>query len=186
MTTELHDSYFRLMTIKHSVSKIEWASNDYITQLSSTSQLSSGPSSSQLETRCGRESHIRPKGLGSLMSWGPEKMLIRCSKGSHHLAEWALGLRLSSPEERERHNADGHKFAGQNIAVMFDLQLPLTVKLHTTFSNPCNKVRGKYFVKEVFLRLYHCVCYHCVGMYPAYICIFRHESADGNITLADS
>ena len=39
LTSELHDSYFRLMTIKHSISKIEWASNDYITQLSSTSQL---------------------------------------------------------------------------------------------------------------------------------------------------
>ena len=37
VTSELHDSYFRLMTIKHSISKIEWASNDYITQLSSTS-----------------------------------------------------------------------------------------------------------------------------------------------------
>ena len=41
VTSELHDSYFRLMTIKHSISKIEWASNDYITQLSSTSQWSS-------------------------------------------------------------------------------------------------------------------------------------------------
>ena len=40
VTSELHDSYFRLMTIKHSISKIEWASNDNITQLSSTSQLS--------------------------------------------------------------------------------------------------------------------------------------------------
>ena len=39
VTSELHDSYFRLMTIKHSISKIEWASNDCITQLSSTSQL---------------------------------------------------------------------------------------------------------------------------------------------------
>ena len=37
VTSELHDSYFRLMTIKHSISKIEWASNDNITQLSSTS-----------------------------------------------------------------------------------------------------------------------------------------------------
>ena len=36
MTSELHDSYFRLMTIKYSISKIEWASNDYITQLSSS------------------------------------------------------------------------------------------------------------------------------------------------------
>ena len=39
VTCELHDSYFRLMAIKHSISKIEWASNDYITQLSSTSQM---------------------------------------------------------------------------------------------------------------------------------------------------
>ena len=39
VTSELHDIYFRLMTIKHSISKIEWASNDYIIQLSSTSQL---------------------------------------------------------------------------------------------------------------------------------------------------
>ena len=29
---ELHDSYFRLMTIKHAISKIEWALNYYITQ----------------------------------------------------------------------------------------------------------------------------------------------------------
>ena len=36
--SELHDSYFRLMTIKHSISKIEWTSNNYIIQLSSTSQ----------------------------------------------------------------------------------------------------------------------------------------------------
>ena len=40
VSSELHDSYFHLMTIKHSISKIDWASNDYITQLSSTSQLS--------------------------------------------------------------------------------------------------------------------------------------------------
>ena len=38
VTSELHDCYFRLMTIKHSISKIEWASNDYIIQLSSTRQ----------------------------------------------------------------------------------------------------------------------------------------------------
>ena len=38
VTSELHDSYFRLMTIKYSISKIEWASNDYIIELSSTSQ----------------------------------------------------------------------------------------------------------------------------------------------------
>ena len=68
--SELHDSYFRLMTIKQSISKIEWASNDYITQLSSTGQLSCGQLAVEfdgavtvgLEWRCGRESHTRPKG----------------------------------------------------------------------------------------------------------------------------
>ena len=118
------------MTIKDSISKIEWASNDYITQLSS----SSGAVELQpVGEGCGRENHTRPKGLGALMSWGAEKMLIRCNKESQHSAE------LSSPGERERHNADGHKFGGQNIAVMFDFQLPLTRKPWTT-----NKVRGKY------------------------------------------
>ena len=113
VTSELHDSYFHLMTIKLSISKFEWASNDYITQLSSTSQLncsgsswvrrpggqwSCQKSSRQLESSGGREGHTRPRGaLGNPdWVWGPEKML--------HPAEWALGLRLSSPREQERHN----------------------------------------------------------------------------------
>ena len=37
VTSELHDSYFRLMTIKHSILKIQWAIvwalNYYLTQL---------------------------------------------------------------------------------------------------------------------------------------------------------
>ena len=80
MTSELHDSYFRLMTIKHAISKIEWAIewalNYYITQLSS----SPSASCSRVGERCSKESHTRPKGLRALMSWGPEKMLIRYSK----------------------------------------------------------------------------------------------------------
>ena len=56
---------------------------------------------------------------------------------------------------------------------MFGLQHPLTCNPSTTLSNPCNKVRGEYFSKEVFLCLYYCVCYHCVAMYPVYICMQR-------------
>ena len=63
VTSELHDSYFRLMMIKHSIPKItwaiKWALNYYIAQ---SRQKSRQLSCSQLETRCGRESHIRPKG----------------------------------------------------------------------------------------------------------------------------
>ena len=44
MTSELHDSYFRLITIKHSISKIQWAIvwalNYYLTQLSSSPRSS--------------------------------------------------------------------------------------------------------------------------------------------------
>ena len=69
VTSELHDSYFRLMTIKHVVEK-------------ASTQQKADP----------------------------------------------LGLRLSSPGERERHNVDGHKSGGQYIAVLFGLQLPLTIK----------------------------------------------------------
>ncbi len=62
VTCELHDSYFRL-TIKHAISKIEWAIewalNYYIAQSRQKSrQLSLTGSCRQLETRCGRESHI--------------------------------------------------------------------------------------------------------------------------------
>ena len=52
---------------------------------------------------------------------------------------------------------------------MFGLQHPFTCKPWTTHSNPCNKVRGEYFSKEVFLCLPWCVVYHCVSIYPVYI-----------------
>ena len=55
---------------------------------------------------------------------------------------------------------------------------------------------GKICYKEVFLRLSVCVVYYCdfiigrlnyycIGMYPAYICIFLRESADDYITQAN-
>ena len=64
VTCELHDSYFRLMTIKHAISKIEWAIewtlNYYITQSRQKSRQLEFEF--QLEWRCGRESHTRPGG----------------------------------------------------------------------------------------------------------------------------
>ena len=84
VTSELHDSYFRLMTIKHSISKIQWAIvwalNYYLTQLSSSPRSSCSwqwksscqEGSRQLETRCGEESHNRPRGPSEIpMEWIP-------------------------------------------------------------------------------------------------------------------
>ena len=88
VTSELHDSYFRLMTIKHAIPKIEWVIewvlNYYITRSrQEVRQL-------ELETRCGRESTPGRRGpRGSRLSWGPEKLLIRY--GREHPAEGVLG-----------------------------------------------------------------------------------------------
>ena len=92
----------------------------------------------ELVIRCGRESHARPKGpSGPPVSWGPEKSETRCGRESQHSTEsWAPGLRLSSTGEQKRHNADGHKSGGQYMAVLFSLQLPLTVKPWVTLFEP--------------------------------------------------
>ena len=103
--------------------------------------------------------------------------------------EWALGLRLNNRRTRKTQR-DGHN-SGVKIWSLCSVS---SICSHATLEKPfrtlANKVRGKYVVKEVFLRLpscilivtarvlysyvcrLSCVCYHCVGMYPVYICIF--------------
>ena len=79
VTCELHDSYFHLMTIKHSISKIEWAIvwalNYYITQ--SRRKASASSSSSRSGTRCGGKA---TPGLG-----GPREP--RWSLGTREVAD---------------------------------------------------------------------------------------------------
>ena len=164
VTCELHDSYLRSMTITYAIPKIEWALNYYITQ---SRQLQLEIGRSYRRDVVGKATSGR-RGLGVLMSWGPGKLLIRCSKESHHPAEWASSW---ASGERERHNVDGHKSGGQNIAVLFDLQLPFTRKPWITFSNTCNEVRGKYFYKKDFTRL----------LFIASVCIL-HEHVYENTT----
>ena len=151
VTSELHDSYLRLMTIKHSISKNEWASNDYIIELSSRSQSSCQESSRQLK--------------------GVVVGKATPDRGDPREPRW------SGPQHQENKKDTTWQSQqwGQNIAVMFDLQLPLTCNPWTTLSNPCNKVRGKILLKKSscvflpassFLRRYHCV----VVNYSTYIC----------------
>ena len=104
------------------------------------------------------------RGLLALMSWCPEKMLIRYSKKASIQQSGPHGPGWTS-RERERNNVTAIRSGGQNIAVMVDLQLPLTCNPWTTLSNPCNKVRGKYIFKEVFLHLPSCVVYFCVRLF---------------------
>ena len=130
VTSELHDSYFRLVTIKHSISKIQWvivwALNYYIIELSWVpKQL---PADFQtVETRCGNESHTRPMGLEALMNWGPENMLIRCIKKAS-FQQWTPRPLVEHLREQERHNVMVISSGGQNMKFMFGLQHPLTCK----------------------------------------------------------
>ena len=80
----------------------------------------------------------------------------RCSKESQNPAEWTPGLRLSIRRTRKTQR-DGHK-SEVKIFQLCSVSSSLShTILWTTLSNPCNKVRGIYFVKEVFLRLCHWV-----------------------------
>ena len=126
----MHDSYFRLMTIKHAISKIEqateWALNYYITQSRQKSEF-------QLEMRCGKESHTSRRDSVPLIELGSREVADKMQSRKPS---------PSSPGERERHNVDGHKSGVKILQFIFGLQLPLTVKPHATLSNPYNKVRG--------------------------------------------
>ena len=111
------------------------------------------------------------RGLGALMSWGPGKLLIRCSKESQHPAEWASGPPVEHLEDEKDTTLTAIRVGVKILQFMFGLQLPLTRKPWITFSNLCNKVRRTYFVKEVFLRASLLFC--------------RYDAAYENITNRD-
>ena len=50
---------------------------------------------------------------------------------------------------------------------LFSLQLPLTRKTY-------NKVRGTYFSKEIFARLYYYCVHMCIYVYVLCVCIGNH------------
>ena len=82
------------------------------------------------------------------LSWRLDELETRCGRESQHPAESGPpGLRLSSPGERERHNADGHKSGGQYIAV--------SVRSPTPSHTQTFQIKWEVNVfKEVFTRLY--------------------------------
>ena len=100
-----------------------------------------------VETRCGRENHTRPRGLSESPD-GEDPNIRRTIK-----------------TQRDGHNS------GVKI---WSLRSVSSILSRATHSNPCNKVRGKYNSKEVFLRplflrLYHASFIRASVVYP---CVF--------------
>ena len=107
VTSELHDSYFRSMTITQAIPKIAEVTHP-------------GRQISYEVAEAWRRVHITAwefEGNIRLSNWTEEdkqfswrRRETRCSGESQHPGEWTPGLWLSSHGERERHNADGHNF----------------------------------------------------------------------------
>ena len=102
---------------------IVWALNYHLTQLSSSPRSSCQEGSWQLETRCGRESHTRPRGpLETPMEWTP-----------------ASG-------EQERHNV-AVITGGSSYYSSYSMFSSLSHATHEQpFRSPTNKVRGKIYL----------------------------------------
>ena len=130
VTCKLHDGYSRLMTIKHAIPKTEWAI--VVVEL----LYNSVKTRSQISYSWSYRRDVIGKDTpGRRGPWSPWWVGVQRScwqdvveKASTQQKAEPMGLRLSSPGERERHNGDGHKSGGQYIAVMFGLQFPLTHK----------------------------------------------------------
>ena len=145
---ELHDSYFRLMTIKHAISKIEWALNYYITQSSSSPRVAASwvagswqfssavrfPVELEWErTRCGRESHIRPKGpFGPWWIGVQRRCWYNAVKKASTQQSWPQGSGWVS-REQERHNVTVITVGVKILQFMFDHQHPHTQPLNNPF-----------------------------------------------------
>ena len=129
VTCELHDSYFRLMTIKHAISKIlSRRLNYYITRwrqkFSEFGDQTVSWRSDELETRCGR---------------------------SQHITEWVSGLPVEQRSRRTRtiHGYIWRGWWGQYVAVFIQSLTPSHSK---TLCNPFRTLLIKWVVRIFFLK----------------------------------
>ena len=105
VTCELHDSYFRLMTIKHAIPKIEWAIEWAIELLYNSVRLEVRSwRTDELEKRYGRESHQPAEGaLGTPDGvWRPDQLVIRCSRESQQSGPPGLWLSIRRTRKTQR------------------------------------------------------------------------------------
>ena len=129
MTCELHDSYFRLMTIKHAIPEIlSGRLNYYITRW-----------------------RQKVSEFGDQTRWWQDAVEKACTQQSG-----PPGLRLSSPGERERHTAmSGGAGEVNMLQSLFSLQLPhihkpFQIKWEVLFTNP--SARAGYDTRSIFKR----------------------------------
>ena len=125
VTCKLHDSYFRLMTIKHAIPMIEWAIELLYNSVKTGSQWvgnQRGQRQAVVEKATTRQKGPLgpPIEFGDQTSWWEDAGMRICPRQTG-----PPSLRLSSPGERERHNFDGHK-TGTNMLQFYSVSISLS------------------------------------------------------------
>ena len=108
VTSELHDSYFRSMTITQAITKIAEVTHPdrQISEEIAEAWRRVHITAWEFKVIKGRRIEQKAVELSRVGVGGGRDS----SKESQHPAEWTPGLWLISHGERERHNADGHNF----------------------------------------------------------------------------
>ena len=86
VTCELHDSYFRLMTIKHAIPR--------------TAEVMHPDGQSLGDIEWAIELLYNSVKTGSQLVWRPDPLVTRCGRESQHPAEWALRPPIESLKTR--------------------------------------------------------------------------------------
>ena len=124
-------------------------------------------------------------GLEALMNWGPEKMLIRCSKESQHPAVDPKTSGWASKRTRKTQH-DGHMKWRSKYEVYVRSPAPSHMQTLKNPFEPCNKLRGKMLLKKSSCLFLHASVSIIESLWYGkwvYICVFLHESADDNTTM---
>ena len=148
VTCELHDSYFRLMTIKHSISKIQWAIvwalSYYLTQ------LSLGPRA--VASRIPESERPDVVGKATPDRGGPRKTPDGVDPN----------IKRTRKTQRDGHNS------GVKIWSLCSVSSTLShANLEQPFRTLAIKWEVNIFLKKSSCVLYSCVCYHCVFLHAS-------------------
>ena len=192
VTCELHDSYFRLVTIRHAIPKSEWAIELLYNSVKTGSQWVGVQWSEVSEEDVVEKATTRQKGpSGPPESWRSDELERRCGRESNHLAErglrdpqWVwrpvgekrlrwehvserLGLRPSGWAVVQENENDTRLYPEGLVRSIYcnfcSVSNPLS---HTTF-----QIKWEvYLFKDVFARLYSLRQY----VFCMYMCIYAY------------
>ena len=159
VTCELHDSYFRLMTIKHAIPRTAEVTH-------SDGQCG--------EILSGRLNYYITRWRQEVSRfWRPDPLVTRCGRENSTQLRGPPGLRLSSPGEQERHTAmSGGAEEVNMLQSLFSLQLPLTQTFQIKwevyfFLKKC--LRSSLLLREYVFCMYMCIYAYLLCAYTTFI-----------------